>query len=114
MPNLEPANRYFWRSLPLAKQTGAAVFECLFQPSTGCAGESGIATLLESPYPLPIDSLPEQAVPMARYSICAGAPRSISGSNQLFIPKLGHILPFLKYLEEFSPPEAVVTNAEIV
>ncbi|MEL6601901.1 MAG: chorismate-binding protein [Cyanobacteria bacterium J06614_10] len=113
MPNLEPANRYFWRSLPLAKQTGSAVFECLFQPSTGCAGESGIATLLESPYPLPIDSLPEQAVPMARYSICAGAPRSISGSNQLFIPELGHILPFLKYLEEFSPPEAVVTNAEI-
>ncbi|MEL6471172.1 MAG: chorismate-binding protein [Cyanobacteria bacterium J06623_4] len=116
MPTLEPASQYFWRSLPLAKQTGSAVFECLFQPLMSCAERPGIATiatLLESPYPLPTDSLPEQAVPMARYSICAGVPRSIGGEEQLFTPELGNILPFLRSLEEFSPPEATVTNAEI-
>ncbi|MEL7492854.1 MAG: chorismate-binding protein [Cyanobacteria bacterium J06554_11] len=114
MPNLQPASCYFWRSLPLAKQTGSAIFECLFRPQTDCVDGLGIATLLESPYPLPKDSLPEQAVSMARYSICAGAPRSLNGSLQLFTPELGKILPFLRDLGKFSTPKAAVTNDHIV
>ncbi len=66
-----------WRSLPLDQRTGSEVFAALFLSES-------IATLLESP----ADS------PLARFSICAGAPRS----GQLWTPAIGQVLPFLRQL----------------
>lgn len=63
-------------------------------------GSAGIATLLESPYPLPPDSLPEQVIDMARYSICAGPPRVVNGQAQLWTPGIGQILPLLTQMEK--------------
>jgi para-aminobenzoate synthetase component I len=98
--DLQLCERYFWRSLPLANRSGSEIFEKLFQPQTCLAGAASIATLLESPYPLPPDSLPATATAMARYSICAGAPRKVAGKDQLWTPALGHIMPFLQQMEQ--------------
>ncbi|WP_138504317.1 anthranilate synthase component I [Nostoc sp. PA-18-2419] len=80
---------WYWRSLPLKKRTGSEVFTALFGPTTG----TGIATLLESPYPTPIEH-PQ----LSRYSICAGAPRLVDGVPQMWTPKLGQVFPFLEQL----------------
>ncbi|MDZ8024949.1 MAG: chorismate-binding protein [Nostoc sp. SerVER01] len=80
---------WYWRSLPLEKRTGSEVFAALFRPST----LMGIATLLESPYPTPIEH-PQ----LSRYSICAGAPRLIDGVTQMWTPALGQVFPFLEKL----------------
>ncbi len=79
----------FWRSLPLEHRTGSAVFDALFR-QTGA-----IVTLLESPYPTP----PEQSH-LARYSICAGEPRSDGNPShyRMWTPPVGEILPFLRHL----------------
>ncbi len=101
-------NDWYWRSLPLKSRTGSQVFDCLFR-NTGA-----IATLLESPYPIPHDQHK-----LARYSICAGMPQTYQGRPQLWTPPVGEILPFLRRLlsskregemgrwgdgEKFSPP----------
>ncbi|MEL7520200.1 MAG: anthranilate synthase component I [Cyanobacteria bacterium J06553_1] len=100
--SITPCQQYFWRSRPLAHLTGSDVFARLFQPQTVKetlkATPAGIATLLESPYPLPSESLPDAARPMARYSICAGAPRVTEGVPQLWTPPVGQILPLLAQL----------------
>ncbi|PMB40789.1 anthranilate synthase component I [Fischerella thermalis CCMEE 5205] len=80
---------WYWRSLPLENRTGSHVFTALF----GSAQTSGIATLLESPYPTPTDN-PQ----LARYSICAGTPRYVDGHLQVWTPTLGNVLPFLEQL----------------
>ncbi|MBU7584735.1 MAG: anthranilate synthase component I [Nostoc sp. TH1S01] len=80
---------WHWRSLPLENRTGAEIFAALFLPST----PSGIATLLESPYPTP-PSQPQ----LSRYSICAGAPRIVDGVPQMWTPQLGQVFPFLENL----------------
>ncbi|WP_413198714.1 anthranilate synthase component I [Nostoc piscinale] len=80
---------WHWRSLPLENRTGAEIFAALFLPTTS----SGIATLLESPYPTPT-SQPQ----LSRYSICAGAPRIIDGVPQMWTPQLGQVFPFLEEL----------------
>ncbi|MEH1898336.1 MAG: anthranilate synthase component I [Nostoc sp.] len=80
---------WYWRSLPLEKRTGSEVFAALFRPTN----PSGIATLLESPYPTPIDH-PQ----LSRYSICAGAPRLVDGIPQMWTPEVGEVFPFLKKL----------------
>lgn len=75
---------WYWRSLPLENRTGSEVFEALFSNCT-------IATLLESP-------VSTSAAPAhARYSICAGSPRTAS-RIQLWTPPVGKILPFLRGL----------------
>ncbi|RCJ28220.1 para-aminobenzoate synthase [Nostoc sp. ATCC 43529] len=79
----------YWRSLPLEKRTGSEVFAALFRPTT----VTGIATLLESPYPTPIEH-PQ----LSRYSICAGAPRLVDGVPQMWTPALGQVFPFLEQL----------------
>ncbi len=84
---------WYWRSLPLNNRTGSAVFATLFLPSSN----SGIATLLESPYPTPTNN-PQ----LTRYSICAGTPRIISGQPQLWTPAVGEVLPFLEQLQQRS------------
>ncbi|MGB3299175.1 MAG: anthranilate synthase component I [Phormidesmis sp.] len=103
---LRPCERFFWRSLPLNQRTGSEIFAALFQPQTLQANEKGIATLLESPYPLPPDSLPEQATEMARYSICAGAPRVVNCQMQIWTPKIGQVLPLLEKMGQCRPAES--------
>jgi para-aminobenzoate synthetase component I len=73
-----------WRSSPLDQRTGSQIFAQLF------LGEP-IATLLESPYP-PSPDYPQ----LARYSICAGAPRIINGVLQQWTPPVGEVLALLK------------------
>ena len=101
---MQPCSEFFWRSLPLANRTGSDIFDALFQSNrltnSDPLGYSRIATLLESPYPLPPDSLPEQAESMARYSICAGEPREVDGQVQLWLPEVGEILPLFKQMEQ--------------
>ncbi|MGF2034229.1 MAG: anthranilate synthase component I [Nostoc sp. CmiVER01] len=80
---------WYWRSLPLEKRTGSEVFAALFHSTSA----PGIATLLESPYPTPIDH-PQ----LSRYSICAGAPRLVDGIPQMWTPEVGQIFPFLEKL----------------
>lgn len=78
---------WYWRPLPLNQRTGAQVFEQLFYRP------GAIGTLLESPARASDPNL-------ARYSICAGPPRTIGGKLQLWTPPLGQILPFLRRLLE--------------
>ena len=75
---------WHWRSVPLQERKGSQIFAQLF------VGDQ-IATLLESPYPTPLD-YPY----LARYSICAGPPRRIAGQLQLWTPPIGSIFPQLK------------------
>ncbi|PAX59411.1 anthranilate synthase component I [Brunnivagina elsteri] len=79
---------WYWRSQPLNHRTGSDIFATLFNDPN-----SDIATLLESPYPIPHDN-PQ----LARYSICAGKPRVINTELQMWIPPVGEILPFLQNL----------------
>ena len=108
-----PVHPWFWRSLPLRQQTGSAVFSALFQPDLA-ASALPIATLLESPYPLPPESISvaesstDTSAQLTRYSICAGPPRWLNGQPQLWTPGIGHILPSLKQLlqRDSSPIDA--------
>jgi para-aminobenzoate synthetase component I len=75
-----------WRSLPLDQRTGSDIFAALFL-------HDDIATLLESPYP-PSPDYPQ----LARYSICAGRPRTINEQLYYWTPDVGEILPFLRQL----------------
>jgi para-aminobenzoate synthetase component I len=85
---------WYWRALPLKNKTGSEVFEQLFF-------QEQIATLLESPI-LPSgvgDSLAvRHRSSLSRYSICAGAPRIVGGTQQLWTPPLGNIFSFLRSL----------------
>jgi para-aminobenzoate synthetase component 1 len=94
-----PLRPWHWRRLPLAERTGSQVFAALFR-------DEPIATLLESPYPVPADT-PATA---ARFSICAGKARQVKGQPQVWTPGVGEILPMLKQrLAAAAPqvPEAV-------
>jgi para-aminobenzoate synthetase component I len=73
---------WHWRSIPLQDRTGSAVFAALF------LGEP-TATLLESPTPV---------TALARYSICAGAPRIVNGQPRCWIPARGEIFSWLSDL----------------
>lgn len=113
---MKPCSDFFWRSLPLSNQTGSDIFDALFQsrlisPDSVSRTER-IATLLESPYPLPPDSLPEQAIAMARYSICAGAPRRVDGTLQLWTPVVGEVLPLFKQMEQLRRDTTSATTVE--
>ncbi len=109
---LRPCKRFFWRSLPLKQRTGSDIFAALFQPQTRRTGAAGIATLLESPYPLPPDSLPEQATEMARYSVCAGAPRMVNRQAQLWTPGIGQVLPLLEEISQHHPAQAAAEGTD--
>ncbi|MGP1382777.1 MAG: anthranilate synthase component I [Thainema sp.] len=82
---------WHWRSYPLVQRTGSDVFVALVPP------ETAIATLLESPYPLPADQQAVDAVQtMTRMSICAGPPRRDAGQLKLWTPAIGDILNTLQ------------------
>ena len=75
---------WYWRSLALKNRTASDIFTALF-------AQEKIATLLESP------AIADPEYPqLARYSICAGSPRIVAGQPQLWTPKIGKILPFLR------------------
>ncbi|MBD2000060.1 anthranilate synthase component I [Leptolyngbya sp. FACHB-541] len=97
---LQSIQPWHWRSLPLNQRTGSDVFEALFHRPGGAAetGVGAIATLLESPSATSIPS----ASSLARYSICAGAPRFQQGKPQVWTPAVGKILPQLRQLLQHS------------
>ena len=103
---MQPCSQLYWRSLPLSNRTGSDIFDALFRArspaASDCAQYSQIAALLESPYPLPLGSLPRQAEAMARYSICAGEPRRVGSQAQLWTPQIGEILPLLRQMEQLK------------
>ena len=75
---------WHWRSLALENRTASDIFTALF-------AQEKIATLLESP------AIADPEYPhLARYSICAGSPRTVQGNPQLWTPEKGKILPFLR------------------
>jgi para-aminobenzoate synthetase component I len=77
---------WHWQSISLQDRTGSAVFAALF------LGEP-IATLLESPTPV---------TALARYSICAGAPRIVNGQPRCWTPASGEIFSWLAELIDQS------------
>jgi para-aminobenzoate synthetase component 1 len=88
--------------LPLHQRTGADVFQALYQGAT--------ATLLES----------QGVLPGAEegYSICAGPPRRIAGTPQVWTPVLGQILPTLRQWVRPQPgsasaPDWIAKTSEI-
>jgi para-aminobenzoate synthetase component 1 len=89
-----------WRSLPLNSRTGADVFAALF------LDRGQFATLLESPSPTNHPKI-------ARYSICAGGPRQITGQPQIWTPDIGEILPCLRQRLQNSRQESSSPDAEI-
>ncbi|HEY9807310.1 MAG TPA: anthranilate synthase component I, partial [Candidatus Obscuribacterales bacterium] len=111
MHSIQP---WYWRSLPLADRTGSQIFAALFRSASAqSAAGSAIATLLESPYPLvdpDASSSLQQA--QARYSICAGAPRTLDGQLQLWTPEVGSILPFLDQLLQRDRPDLSAVGEE--
>ncbi len=59
---------------------------------------------------MPPDSLPEIAAEMARYSICAGAPRVVEDHTQLWTPAVGGVFSLLESMGQVvlpqTPPDA--------
>ncbi|BFM41084.1 anthranilate synthase component I [Synechocystis sp. LKSZ1] len=86
MNDVRPLAPWYWRSIPLQERTGAEIFQALF-------GQAKIATLLESPYPTPVD-YPH----LARYSLCAGKVRNPHGQASYLTPAIGHIFTTLRQL----------------
>ena len=110
---LRPCDRFFWRSLSLEHRTGSDIFAALFQPKSVGTNPSNIAVLLESPYPLPPDSLPEIATEIARYSICAGPPRVVEEHIQLWTPAVGSVFSLLESLGRAAQPQIPETVNEL-
>lgn len=77
---------WYWRSQPLQQQTASDIFAKLY-----ISTNTAIATLLESPYPIPAEN-PH----LARYSICAGEPRVINNIPQIFTPLQGQVFSQLE------------------
>jgi para-aminobenzoate synthetase component I len=73
---------WHWRSIPLEDRSGSAIFAALFLAEP-------IATLLESPTPV---------TALARYSICAGAPRIINSKTRCWTPANGEVFSWLTQL----------------
>ncbi|MEO0012994.1 MAG: hypothetical protein RLZZ535_1383 [Cyanobacteriota bacterium] len=84
---IQPVKPWQWRSLTLNHRTASEVFTALFL-------DDPVATLLESPGTIADLEQPQ----LSRYSICAGKPRIKESKSQLWTPKTGEILPFLRSL----------------
>ncbi len=83
---------WYVRSRPLDGLSGSQIFQALYGNPQRTHPWQQIATLLESPYPLPAD-LPQAR--HARYSLCGGPPRNHGDQPLLWTPALGTILPTL-------------------
>jgi para-aminobenzoate synthetase component I len=84
---MQPIKIWQWRSLTLNHRTASEVFTALFL-------DDPVATLLESPGTIADLEQPQ----LSRYSICAGSPRTREQKSQLWTPKIGEILSFLRSL----------------
>jgi para-aminobenzoate synthetase component I len=81
---------WHWHSIPLKDRTGSEIFAALFLGESSADGTSNaIATLLESPTPV---------TALARYSICAGAPRIVNGQPRCWTPGIDEIFGWLAEL----------------
>ncbi|MBE7381206.1 MAG: anthranilate synthase component I [Leptolyngbya sp. SIO1E4] len=105
---------WYVRSRPLQGRTGSLIFAALYGPMTRKPGQGNpdrswqaIATLLESPYPLPTE-VPQAR--LARYSLCAGPPRSQGGNPLLWTPPVGNILAMLSARLATPQPESVLLD----
>lgn len=105
---------WYVRSRPLNQQTGSQIFQALYGQPPQLATNKGhcetwetIATLLESPYPLPRET-PQSRI--ARHSICAGPPRCQDGQPLLWTPAVGEILAMLSNRIATPKPQAVLLN----
>jgi para-aminobenzoate synthetase component I len=101
-PSLQPPLQpWYWQQAPLCGRSGTQIFSQLF-------ADAAIATLLSSPNAISNSSSiesPHPATPLARYSICAGAPRRNQERRlQLWTPRLGQIFPFLEQLLQRPSP----------
>ena len=81
-----PLEPWHWRSQALNNRSGSEIFTALFI-------NEPVATLLESP-----SSTDSEQLQLSRYSICAGAPRTVAEKPQLWTPEVGNILPWLRSL----------------
>lgn len=104
---------WYVRSLPLKQQTGAQIFQALYGAQAAAltphqAPWQTIATLLESPHS---SSLPSKLQSrLARYSICAGAPRYQGEQLQLWTPNQGKVLSTLAARLATPQPKAVLLD----
>ena len=104
---------WYVRSHPLQGRTGALVFQALYGPSTQPSksppnnGWQKIAMLLESPYPYDANA-PQFRI--ARYSICAGPPRSHNQQPLVWTPPIGDILSMLATRLGTPKPDAVLLD----
>ena len=102
---------WYVRSLPLQQRTGSQIFQALYGSPPTDAGQTAappwqtIATLLESPATLPVET-PQAR--LARYSICAGPPRCAHGQPLLWTPPVGQILPMLSDRRQTPRPDTVL------
>ena len=98
---------------PLDQRTGSQVFQALYGEVLqnarviGSQNWRAIATLLESPYPLPPGD-PQSRI--ARYSICAGPPRHQDNCPQVWTPQIGEILAMLTNRLATPKPEAILLD----
>ncbi|WP_204139648.1 anthranilate synthase component I [Halomicronema sp. CCY15110] len=107
---------WYVRSRPLNHQTGSEIFSALYgaaalEATTAQPEQSWqtIATLLESPAQLPPET-PQAR--LARYSICAGAPRVINARPQLWTPPVGEILPMLAARLATPPADTMLLDEQ--
>lgn len=117
LPSAEtPIQPWHWRSRPLNHRTGSEIFQALYVDAQTGQPRGAIATLLESPARSPgvnadlspqalTRSGPDQANPQRqhhtqtpRYSICAGAPRTVAHNAQVWTPPMGNHLATLRTL----------------
>ena len=102
---------WYVRSRSLRAYTGAAVFQALYGPSTERLKPAWqhIATLLESPYPYPIDT-PQSR--LSRYSICAGPPRRQKARPLIWTPPIGDIFAMLSNRLATPQPTALLLTEQ--
>lgn len=82
---------WFWQALPLQARTGSQVFAQVNAEFSTDADPPSLATLLESPYPTPLD-YPQ----LSRYSLAAWGPRWVNGQQRLWTPAIGDVFPCLR------------------
>jgi para-aminobenzoate synthetase component I len=103
---------WYWRSLPLAERTASTVFLAFRNVAQALEldqkqlASSALATLLESPYPLP--PIHPQ---LNRYSLCAIGPRILRGQPLVWTPALGEILPCLQ--NRLNSAQSTVLNQRL-
>ena len=104
---------WYVRSRPLQARTGSLIFQALYGQAAKTLANGAdnrwqqIATLLESPYPYDAET---PQFRLARYSICAGPPRSQNNRPLLWTPSVGNILSVLATRLNTTQPDAVLLN----